>query len=72
MPTRPKIQNSAQDNSAQFSVLKLHNSSHVLEGLKYVCFIIPKNQVSLAAQLRLCLVEMLNVTLLPFVHNEHD
>ena len=31
-----------------------------------------KNQVSLAAQLRLCLVGMLNVTLLPFVHTEHD
>ena len=40
MPTQPDIQNSAQDNSAQFLVLLLDNSSHILEGLKYVCFII--------------------------------
>ena len=39
MPTRPKMQNSAHTNSANLSFMK-DNSSHIWEGLKYVCFII--------------------------------
>ena len=86
IPTRLKIQNSAQDNSALFLVLYLDNSSHVLEGLKYVCFIIItwnirpsrllKNQVASVSSWYITTTVVspggVKYYPLPFVHTEHD